>query len=154
VAYGEVDPDLAGRNVVAALRRAHAGQPGTRLGQIDREATTRLLARLLREMGLARARVGLEWAFTSADVFGWLAEELPDVTWLDGSAAFAALRMVKTPAEVAYLHAATGLTEHGIGVVLAGLAAGVTARTLVHRYQRAVLAAAEVDRDGLDVGAL
>jgi Xaa-Pro dipeptidase len=153
IAYAHVDPDNVESDLAGALSSAAREQPTMRSGQVDRQSTTHELAKLLREMGLGeRSRVGVELPFTGADVLGWLHDALPTVEWLDATGLFAELRMIKSPMEIAWLHIATELTESAIAATLADLHAGLSARHIVHRYQRAMLDDPRIDELGLDIG--
>lgn len=156
-AFCEVNPTWAARDPSAALDDSSRGKASQLPGQVDRHAATIELIALLHEMGLDRpgTRIGLEWAFTGEDVLGWLRNDLPGVVWQDGTTIFAELRMIKAPQEIAALRAATALAEAGIREAITDLRAGMTAREIVHRYQRAVLCDPAVDGPdgGLDVGA-
>jgi Xaa-Pro dipeptidase len=153
VAYADITRVTPADDPLGALRAASAGQPGTRAGQVDREATTAALARLVRDLGLGeRTRLGLEGPFTGADVWGWLRRELPTVELVDASAAFAELRMIKSAREIEHLRLATALTEVGIAAAVEDGVLGKRASDVVHRFQRAVLADPRVDAEGLEVG--
>ena len=151
-AYGDVDPDAAARDPFATLGAAQRGASDAVAGQVDRESATAELSALIRDMGLdgPGVRLGLEWAFTGADVLGWLRTALPQVTWQDGTRVLAELRMIKTQREIDALRAATALAESGIRGALADLHPGLTAREVVQSYQRAVLCDPAIA--GLDVG--
>lgn len=151
-AYGDVDPAAATRDVFAALDAASGAKAPELAGQVDREAATAALIALVRDMDLERpgVRIGIEWSFTSLDVLNWLRVALPEVTWIDGTPVLAELRMIKTQREIDTLRAATALAETGIRGALADLHSGLTARDVVHRYQRAVLC--DPSADGFDVG--
>lgn len=153
VAYAEVDPISARTDVRRALVEAASGQPSARAGQIDPEAATGRIVDLIREMGLSEGtRLGLETSFWGESERRWLADGLPTVTFVECAPLFAELRMVKSPMEIRWLRAATELTEVGIQAALTDLRAGLTAREIVHRFQRAVLADPRVDAEALEIG--
>jgi len=90
-----------------------------------------LAAQVIKEKGLAGARVGIERALghrlgMTLDQFDELRGLLPGVTWADSGALLWQLRMVKSPAEVAYMRRACQITAAGVAAAVAIARAGVS----------------------------
>ncbi|WP_037074362.1 M24 family metallopeptidase [Rhizobium sp. PDO1-076] len=113
--------DVAG--VDAAYRRS--GNTGPRPETFDQDVCFRLLGDLLRERGLAKARIGVDLEFMPAADFLKLKAMLPEATWLDGSPALRRLRSVKTPAEITRLQRASRAAEAGLIRMREEIAPGV-----------------------------
>jgi Xaa-Pro aminopeptidase len=78
------------------------------------------LAELIREHGNERARVGIAgYGYFPAPVYLTLAARLPDVTLTDAGAVTAALRMVKSPAELELMRAASEISDRAMAAGLA-----------------------------------
>jgi Xaa-Pro aminopeptidase len=72
------------------------------------------LADLIADMGLARARIGIEMDFTPAGDFAVLGRRLPDVRWLPVEAALARLRQIKTGTEIDLLRRLSTIADKAI----------------------------------------
>lgn len=85
-----------------------------------------VLADLLREQGLERSTVGLE--FDALPVHRWnsLADRLPDVRWRAAADAFSTARMIKTRMEVENLRAAARIAMDGQRSLYDDFKAGMT----------------------------
>ena len=84
------------------------GKPGPRASQ--------LLADVLTEKGLDRAKVGLEMRYVSALLFDEIRSQLPHVEFVDCTALTELLRVVKTSAEIEHYHWAARITNRVIAV--------------------------------------
>ncbi|MDH6295474.1 Xaa-Pro aminopeptidase [Agrobacterium fabrum] len=135
--------DLSGvetvRQVDNAYRRNNSGGP--RPETFDRAVCFKLLADLLRERGLASARIGADLEFMPAADFLALRQALPDVNWIDGSAVLRRLRAVKSEREIELLRRAAAAAEAGLvamaaaarpGAALGGLSAAWKAGAQAH----------------------
>jgi Xaa-Pro aminopeptidase len=84
------------------------GRPGPRPAQI--------LADVLIEKGLSRAKIGLEMRFVSVPLFTELKSFLPHVEFVDCTTLSEMARIVKTPAEIEHFHWAARVTDRAITV--------------------------------------
>ena len=89
----------------------------------------RVLARILLEQGLGRARIGVEKrvaraACLSVHVYESLRAALPEATLRDASGLPERVKLVKSPQEVAYLRQAASFTDAGMRAALAAAAEG------------------------------
>lgn len=77
---------------------------------------------------LARGRIGVDLhAFTFLPVhYAALRERLPDVEWVDTTDLVAELRLVKSPAELAYQRQAARMADHAMRVALESLRPGIS----------------------------
>ena len=79
-----------------------------------RERPMKVLAETLEERGLAKARIGIEKHFLSANDIEQLEKDLPRASLLGADRLFDTVRAVKTTAEVEILTQAASLTEQAI----------------------------------------
>ncbi|GAA1933545.1 M24 family metallopeptidase [Nocardioides marmoribigeumensis] len=95
------------------------------------------LADLLREMGLADARVGIELGYLAQASYAQLVGRLPDIDLVDADRLLVEARRVKTPDEVELLGRLSRISDQAIHDALAGVRAGDTemdiAATLTRR---------------------
>ena len=101
-----------------------------------------VVADILRSSGVANAPVGMEETnrFFIADR---LAATLPDARIVSANPVVRGCRMVKSPAELALMHAANGITLEAIGAVMAKVAPGMSGREV-----RAMLTSEQSARGG------
>lgn len=90
-----------------------------------------LAAQVFAEKGLDAARVGVERAMghrlgMTLDQFDELRRLLPRVSWADSGSLLWELRMVKSPAEVAYMRRACEITDQAIAAAVALAGEGVS----------------------------
>lgn len=81
-------------------------------------------------------RVGIEAAFIPKDGFDALAAGLPGATFADASPLLAELRMIKTPAELALLRAATEGIGAAMRATVEGSGEGDTKHGIIERLRR------------------
>lgn len=146
IAYGDVPPP-APDAPLSYLTDHSVGQPTVRSGQIDPSPVLDQICRMVGQMGLAAARIGVESAFISASVQSHLQAALPQAHFVDSTRLLTELRAVKSPREAALLRRGTQLAEAGISQVLAMAQPGVTGSEIARCYREAVFAHA----DGGDV---
>lgn len=91
------------------------------------------LADTLREMGLARAIIGLDLEYVPAAAFARLQAWLPDAQFIDTTEAVAAVRAIKSPSEVAWLEKTTRQTHLAIVEALAESRLGDTDQEIANR---------------------
>ena len=108
-----------------------------------------LAAQVFEEKGVASARVGIERAMghrlgMTLDQFAELGRLLPHVTWGDSGSILWALRMVKSPPEIAYLRRACEITDRGIAAAVA------IAREGVSEFELQVAMGETMMREGAD----
>ncbi|WEK51969.1 MAG: Xaa-Pro peptidase family protein [Candidatus Kaistia colombiensis] len=102
-----------------------------------------VLGDLLRENGLARARIGVDLEFMPAADFLTLKQALPEIEWVDGSEVLRRLRMVKSPREIDCIRRACALSDSGFHALTAGIQAGHTPRDMTRFWRDGVAAAAQ-----------
>lgn len=100
-----------------------------------------VLGDLLRENGLARARIGIDLEFMPAADFITLKQTLPEVEWVDGSEVVRRLRMVKSAREIDCVRRACALSDAGFHALAAGIEAGHTPRDMTRLWRDGVAAA-------------
>jgi Xaa-Pro dipeptidase len=87
-------------------------------------------ARVLKELDLANARIGLEqtcW-FLTINQSSRLMALLPDATWVDSSGTIETFRGIKSPAEIEYLRKAAQIASAGMQAGLNAIQVGSTER--------------------------
>jgi Xaa-Pro aminopeptidase len=92
------------------------------------------LLAVLREVGADAGTLGLDEQGISPATWRALAERLPAATLLEAGAAFAEIRRVKTPDEVALLRAAAAINERAAARAFHAAGAGVPERTLEETF--------------------
>ena len=107
---------------------------------MDHESPIELFAATIKKDGLARSRIGIEktsWFFTIAD-YERLQALLPAANLADGSMVVESCRLVKSPAEIAYIRQAARCAEAGTRAALATIRPGVTEDHVAAAIQQAV----------------
>ncbi|TWF58235.1 M24 family metallopeptidase [Neorhizobium alkalisoli] len=124
--------DLTGAETVAQVNEAYrrSGAGGSRPETFDRTRCFELLADLLTERGLAKARIGADLEFMPAADFDALKQAIPGIDWVDGSPLLRRLRMVKTGAEIERLRRAALAAEAGLVRLAAAVRPGVSLSAL------------------------
>lgn len=98
------------------------------------------LAELLREMGLASARIGIELDYLPASDFAKLREALPSANLVPNQQIFARLRQIKTADEIALLRRLSRIADQAITDALRSVRAGDTEMDLAGHLTRNVYA--------------
>ncbi|MDD2926598.1 Xaa-Pro peptidase family protein [Rhodoferax sp.] len=106
----------------------------------------RQLGELLRERGLANARIGLDFDFWPVVDFQILQTTLPNVRWVDASTTVAAIKAVKSTAEITRLIQAASLAEAGMRHALSQVTEGITRDAIAAAWHAGV--ATEAQRTG------
>lgn len=99
-----------------------------------------VLADQLRELGLARARIGIEMDYLPAGDLDRLQIALPDAGFFPVEAVLARLRQIKTPREIALLRRVSRIADQAITEALALVDAGDTEMDLAGHLTRNVYA--------------
>jgi len=94
--------------------------------------------RTIRERGLARGSIGVEWPFLPADAFGALHEGLPEARFVDATAVLDELRAVKTPAELSLLRRVYEQVAEAIQAAFAAGAPGITTAEMARAVEREI----------------
>lgn len=89
------------------------------------------------------ARLGIELAAwpLSAARFASISEEMPDVDWVDESRLASTMRLIKSPAEIAYQRRAGKAAEAGMQAAIDTVAVGVSERELAAEICAAMIRA-------------
>jgi Xaa-Pro dipeptidase len=98
--------------------KAHAGVADLRVYREFTDDPMDKLAETLKDLKLARAKIGIEMEFLPAKDFANLQKHLPAVKWVAGDAIFNKTRQVKTAKELALLRSLSKLTDKAIGDTL------------------------------------
>ncbi len=98
------------------------------------------LAELLREMGLASAKIGIELDYLPASDFVKLREALPTANLVPNQQIFARLRQIKTADEIALLRRLSRIADQAITDALRSVRAGDTEMDLAGHLTRNVYA--------------
>ncbi len=98
------------------------------------------LAALLTEMGLARARIGIELSYLPAVDFDKLKTALPTATFVGNQQIFDRLRQIKTPDEIALLRRLSRIADQSITDALRAVKAGDSEMDLAGHLTRNVYA--------------
>jgi Xaa-Pro aminopeptidase len=104
----------------------------------DRPMT--VLAALLRDLGLAKSRVGLEMDYLPARDFEALRAALPASTWSAAEGLYDRLRQNKTAEEIDLLRRLSRLADQSIGEAFAAVRAGMTEMDIAGALTRAIYA--------------
>jgi ectoine hydrolase len=99
------------------------------------------LARHLSDMGLARARIGVELEnyYYSAKAHAVLTSELPNATFVDATALVNWQRLVKSPDEIAFIRKAAAISEKIIRTGIELARPGLRKNELVAEISRAAI---------------
>jgi Xaa-Pro aminopeptidase len=114
--------------------------PGTEI-RVWGEFTDRpmaVLADLLRDLGLAEARVGLELDYLPARDFERLRGALPKASWSPAEGIYDRLRQVKTAEEIDLLRRLSRLADESIAEAFASVRAGMTEMDLAGALTRGI----------------
>jgi len=84
------------------------------------------VSRVLGERGYGKGRIGVELAVLSAAEYRGLEKALPAAIFLEAGDILPWVKLIKSPAEIAYLRAAARLSTRGMEVALAEAAEGKT----------------------------
>lgn len=110
-------------DIDAAYRAS--GNVGPRPETFDREACFRLLADILRERGLAEARLGVDLDFMPAADFAALKAAIPNVEWKDASDLLRRLHLIKNDREIERLRRAAHCAEAGLESLMGAARPGI-----------------------------
>ncbi|MSQ73680.1 MAG: aminopeptidase P family protein [Betaproteobacteria bacterium] len=97
-----------------------------------------VLADLLRELGLADSRIGIELDYLPASDFDKLRAALPGATFVAGQHIIAHMRQVKTPEEIALLRRLSRISDRSITDALRAVKAGDSEMDLAGHLTRNV----------------
>jgi Xaa-Pro dipeptidase len=110
----------------ATTVKAHVGIADLRIYREFTEDPMDKLAKLLRDLKLDRAKIGIEMEFLPAKDFATLRRIMPNVQWIAADAIFNKARQVKTADELALLRSLSKLTDKAIGETLRSARIGMT----------------------------
>ncbi|MCX5518221.1 Xaa-Pro peptidase family protein [Kaistia defluvii] len=135
--------DTASR-VTEAYRRDNGGQDVflPRPTTFSAAGAFAVLGDLLRERGLARARIGIDLEFMPAADFATLQRVLPDIEWVDASEVVRRLRAIKSAREIDCIRRACSLADAGFHALTAGIEPGQTPKDMTRLWRDGVVAAA------------
>ena len=107
------------------------------------EDPVEVTVRALEEMGLGEAVLGVEEQafFFPIATYKKLVGSLPRSRWVDGGGIVERARLVKSPAEIAYIRAAAKAATEGMKAAIAAVAPGKTENDLAAEVYRATLQA-------------
>ncbi len=111
------------------------------VGFADDEPPADAAVGAVRAAGLASRRIGVEKSTMYFPVRVWeaLLQDLPDARWEDGSGLVDELRLVKSPAEIAYTRQAAALSDRAVRAGIATAGVGVNEREVAAEVYRALV---------------
>jgi ectoine hydrolase len=110
----------------ATTVKAHAGIDDVRIYREFSDDPMETLADAITELGLNRARVGIEMAFLPAKDFATLSKSFPDLEFIAADPLFDEARQIKTAGELALLRSLSKLTDRAIGDALRSAKIGMS----------------------------
>jgi Xaa-Pro dipeptidase len=110
----------------ATTVKAHAGVDDLRIYREFTDDPMEKIADALKDLGLERARVGIELEFLPAKDFATLHRLLAGIQWVAADATFNKARQIKTPNELELLRSLSKLTDKAIGDTLRSAKVGMT----------------------------
>ena len=110
----------------ATTVKAHAGIDDFKVYREFSDDPMETLADAIMDLGLNRARVGVEMSFLSAKDFATLQKLLPHLEFVAADALFDRARQIKTAAELALLRSLSKLTDRAIGDALRSAKIGMS----------------------------
>jgi Xaa-Pro dipeptidase len=113
------------------------------VGHADNEDPALVACGILRDQGLASARIGVEKRslFFPPGAYEALLGGTPSATWLDASRLIDELRLIKSPREIAYTRQAAAVTDAMMQAAIAAAKAGVNEREVAAEAHRAMILA-------------
>lgn len=138
----ERDPVLVLRRLEQPSLEAYSWfRPDQGVPYDDSEDPTRVIARVLTELGLARGHLAVEKSgfFFPVDKYEGLVQALPNARLLNGTGVVEQQRAVKSPAEIAYIRQACRISELGMQAVVDHCRAGMTENELAAHIHKAVV---------------
>jgi Xaa-Pro aminopeptidase len=110
----------------ATTVQAHAGIDDLRIYREFSDDPMEKIAEALKDLGLERARVGIELEFLPAKDFATLHKILPGMQWVAADGIFNKTRQIKTASELALLRGLSKLTDKAIGATLRSAKVGMS----------------------------
>ncbi|MGD2157308.1 MAG: Xaa-Pro peptidase family protein [Anaerolineales bacterium] len=113
------------------------------IGYADSDDPSKVTHKLLKQMGLSSARIGLEKSslFLPVRIAEGISAELPEVYWSDISNLLANLRLIKSPLEQKYVRQAAAVSDAMLQAALSIAQAGVSEREIAAEVYRAMVLA-------------
>ena len=113
------------------------------VGYADNQDPAVVACGVLRDHGLAAARIGVEKhsLFFPPRVYEALLAGLPKATWRDASRLIDELRLIKSPREIAYTREAAAVTDAMMQAAIDAARAGVNEREVAAEAHRAMILA-------------
>jgi Xaa-Pro dipeptidase len=130
---------MPGMAAVDCIREGRSDSLVRRPATYDLALALGQLADILREMGLERARIGIELDFIPVSDLEAFRGALPQVEFVDSSSLLRSLQLIKTPKEIELLRLGAEITEAAIMRTAEAVKAGQCARELSMIFQAAVL---------------
>ncbi len=124
----------------ATTVKAHAGIDDLRIYREFTDDPMEKIAEVIKDLGLAHARVGIELEFLPAKDFATLHKLLPGLEWVAADAVFNKARQIKTPGELALLRSLSKLTDKAIGDALRSAKVGMSEMALAGTLLTALFA--------------
>lgn len=98
-----------------------------------------ILIATIRDLGLEKGRIGIDFDYLPAATFQTLTRALPEASFLDTSAELAAIRSVKTRQEIAVLERNAKLTHRAVLDAMASSVAGESERVIANRIATQII---------------
>jgi Xaa-Pro aminopeptidase len=127
------EPVVVLNKIAEGLTRRDSSVDRIEVYEAYTESPFQRLARVLKELGLARERVGFERSYVSAAHWEEVQRELPHLTMVDCSAMLDEVRWIKTEAEIRLLKKGADLLDDAYLEVFPTIRAGETERAVHSR---------------------
>lgn len=114
-------------------------QPTDKPCQIDYDYNFELLADVVSERALTKARIGISFDFIQVNKFALLKKVMPAAQFIDATSLFHKLRAIKRPEEVSHLRNAAQIAEKSMSSAAELIREGVTQRELVDRMKHYII---------------
>jgi Xaa-Pro dipeptidase len=113
------------------------------VGYADNEDAAGIACGILRDEGLAAARIGVEThsLFFPPRVYEALRRGAPQAAWIDASRLIDELRLIKSPREIAYTRQAAAVTDAMMQAAIDAAQAGINEREVAAEAHRAMILA-------------
>ncbi|HET8576516.1 MAG TPA: Xaa-Pro peptidase family protein [Methylomirabilota bacterium] len=123
----------------STVRKLAPGQDVRVWGEFT-DRPMRVLAALLTDLGLASARVGIEFDYLPAGDFAELRSLLPRAELVPAEQLYHRLRQIKTPGEIEYLRRLSRIADQAIGDCFRAVRAGMTEMDMAGALTRSIYA--------------
>lgn len=97
-----------------------------------------LVAEAIRELGLEKSTIGIEFAWMPAGIYNFLRQILPNVSFVEAGPLLQTLRMIKHPKEVELIRKAVEIADNAVEKTFNSIREGMTGFELEHVLKSAI----------------